>query len=158
MLWTPRAVLTFIRSAGFGVTDWTTALALVIACSGCDNLYRDVADPGPSVDARGLFGLDVVRFPDLAGVDLFDPRSNCHAARTLHVAADGGWGWAGCPVPATTSEAFTEAKAAVRAGPKDQTLAESSALAGLRGAGLETARALAGFSDYVRSRILNGGV
>lgn len=157
MIWTPRAVLGMIQGAGFRVDQWGTALALVLTCSRGDSLWHDVAWPGPSVDQRGLFGLDVVRFPELADTDLFDPRSNCHAAYTLHVAAGDDWGWAGCPVPSTTSEAFTEAKAAVRAGPQAQTLAESAARAGLTGPALQTARALAGMSDYVRSHVLPGG-
>lgn len=154
MLWNPRAILLYVREAGFRIDEQTTAVAVVLACSGGDDLYRDVSWPGPAVDARGLFGLDVVLRPDLAGVDLFDPRANCRAARGLSVAADGGWQWAGAPVPAVTSDPFQAAMAAMRAGPRAQSLEESSSSHSLIGVELEHARALAGISDYVRSTVL----
>jgi hypothetical protein len=157
MIWEPRAVYGFVRAAGFRTDQWAPAVALVLACSGGDDLFRDVAWPGPALDRRGLFGLDVVAHPELAGVDLFDPRSNCHAAYALSVAANGDWGWAGCPMPATDSEAFTAAKAAVRAGPGGQVITAGGVGPVSSPATRRVMVDLAGISDYVRSRIVSGG-
>lgn len=154
MILTPRAILALLVDAGFPLVDRGPALALVMACSAGDTLYRDVAYPGPSVDARGLFGLDVVRLPQLADDDLFDPTVNVKAARELLRSSEGSWAWAGCPVPSTSSEAFSEAKAALRAGPRAMTVAESAAVGGLTGQALDNARRLADLSDYVRSSVL----
>lgn len=157
MIWEPRAILGFLQTAGFRTEQWGPALAIVLACSAGDDLYRDVAYPGPSVDHRGLFGLDVIAHPQLAETDLFNPRTNCAAAYTLSTTAQGSWGWAGCPVPPTSSDVFTAAKQAVRLGAKAQTLAESGRGVGLGTQALANARQLAGLSDYVRSQILTGG-
>lgn len=157
MRWDPRAVYGFVRAAGFRTDQWGPAVALVLECSGGDDLYRDVAWPGPSVDRRGLFGIDVVARSDLAEHDLFDPRVNTRVAYGLSVAAQGGWDWAGCPMPATSSEAFSVAKAAVRAGPAAQPFGSGFRAGEMDPETLEVARALAGISDYVRSRIFSGG-
>lgn len=157
MMWEPRAVYGFVRAAGFRSEQWGPAVALVLACSAGDDLYRDVAWPGPSVDRRGLFGIDVVSRPELADHDLFDPRQNCRAAYALSVAAEGDWGWAGAIMPPTSSEAFTEAKAAVRAGPAGQAIPTETTALWAHPERLQAARDLAGISDYVRSRLPSGG-
>lgn len=157
MIYTPRALLGFVQDAGFRVDQWGTALAVILACSAGDSLYRDVSWPGPSVDQRGLFGLDAIRLTQFADRDLFDPRTNCACAYLLAAPADNDWLWAGALIPPTTSISWLEAKAAVRLGREAQTLAQSGRGAALSAQQLETTRALAGVSDYVRNRVLNGG-
>lgn len=157
MIWQPRAVYAFVRAAGFRVDQWAPATALVLAASAGDDLYRDVAWPGPSVDCRGLFALDVVAHGELAGYDLFNPERNCRAAYALSTAAGGSWDWSGIAMPATTSEAFTAAKAAVRAGPGGQRLATGAFGAAVSSEARARIRELAGISDYVRSRYATGG-
>lgn len=153
MIWPPAAVYGFVRAAGFRTEQWARATALAIATSGGDDLYRDVSHPGPAVDRRGLFGIDVVRFAEFSGDDLLDPRTNCRAAYALTVGYDGGFGWSAVPVPTPTSPAFLAAAGAVRGGPVPMPLTSglgspSPALGNRR-----TIEQLAGISDYVRSRL-----
>lgn len=157
MIWEPRAVYGFVRAAGFRDVQWGPAVALALTVSAGDDLYRDAAFPGPSVDRRGLFGIDALAHPELGDRDLFNPRDNCRAAYALSVAAQGDWGWAGAMMPPTSSEAFTVAKAAVRAGPAGQAIPEDTSALWAHPERLAAARELAGISDYVRSRILSGG-
>lgn len=157
MIWSPGAVYGFVRAAGFGAVQWAQATALALATSGGDDLYRDVAWPGPAVDRRGLFGIDVVRFGQYAADDLLNPATNAKVALALTRSCDGLFDWSAVPVPTPGSEAFTEAAAAVRAGVVTQPLASGfgvSSVAGLDPGELEQ---LAGISDYVRSRIRTGG-
>lgn len=153
-MWEPRAVYGFVRAAGFRTEQWCPAVAVALACSAGDSLYRDVAWPGPSVDRRGLFAIDVVAHSALGDLDLFDPRDNCRAAYALWNAADGAWTWAGCPVPGRLSEAYEAAADAVRRGPAQQPLARGIAYVATPGTVTgDTLRSLAGISDFVRSRI-----
>lgn len=158
MLWSPQAVYGFVRAAGFPTDQWACATAVALACSAGDDLYRDVAWPGPSVDRRGLWAIDVVAHPELAAADLFDPRNSARAAYALWTAADGSYGWAGCPVPPVTSETYQTAMEAVRRGPASQPLMTAAQAVALDPAAQRAAVDLAGISDYVRSRIVAGGV
>lgn len=156
MLWSPGAVYGFVRAAGFRTDQWGRAVALALATSSGDDLYHDVAWPGPSHDARGLFGIDVARYGQFAGEDLFDPRRNCRVAYALTTAADGDFGWSSTPMPSTTSEAFVAAVAAIKRGVTGQAIPTSSTDPGSDPTVLEQMRALAGLSDYVRTQLRRG--
>lgn len=157
MIWSPRAVFGFVREARFPVEEWARAVALVLASSGGDDLYRDVAWPGPSVDRRGLFGIDVAADPSLGADDLFHPATNAKVAQALTAASDGTFGWSAVPVPLPGSEAFTAAAAAVRGGAVGHPMSSGAGVASPTFSDTRRLRDLAGISDYVRSRIRHEG-
>lgn len=157
MIWTPQAVYGFARAAGFPTDQWCRTTAVALACSGGDDLYRDVAWPGPSLDRRGLWAVDVIAHPEMAADDLFDPRRVARAAYALWRASDGDYGWAGCPVPPVGSEAWETAAAAVRRGPALMGLLTAAQAVALDPTAQRARVDLAGISDYVRTRITAGG-
>jgi len=156
VIWTPGAVYGFVRAAGFPVECWAAATALALSVSGGDDLFRDVGWPGPSVDRRGLFGVDVVAHPGVGGVDLFDPRDNVRAAYALWTAAGRSFEWSWAAVPPVGSQAYTAAAAAVRAGVTTQPVASSSSPLTSDPDLHRVAVDLAGVSDYVRGLLIAG--
>lgn len=157
MIWSPRAVFGFVREARFPVEQWARAVALALATSAGDDLYRDVCWPGPSVDRRGLFGIDARQHPGWAGEDLFHPATNVKVAQALTAAADGTFGWSAVAVPLPGSEAFAAAATAVRGGAVGHPLALGHGGPSPVFTDPRRLRDLAGISDYVRSRIRHGG-
>lgn len=82
------------RHAGFTRDQIPGAVATALASSGGLAHYRYTVWPGPIADYRGLWALDVVRYPQYAGRPLDTPLP---AARTARDACDemGGWSWCG---------------------------------------------------------------
>lgn len=89
----------FARAAGFVGNDVTTATALALATSGGIAEY-DFHAGSPGVGHYvGLWGIDVDRWTQYAGVDLHVPHRAAEAAYDL-TQASGGWGWS--PVHGTS--------------------------------------------------------
>lgn len=83
-----------IRSTGWPAPMVTPAVAIALAASDGRASYRHVIDPGPSAHYVGLFGLDVVEFPQHAGADLTNPYTASKVAWELTEKRQ-GFGW--CP-------------------------------------------------------------
>lgn len=82
------------RRNGLGGPDLITAVACAIASSDGDPAYHHAVLPGPVADYRGLWGVDVVQFPDLADRDLFHPETAAIAMASMRAETKGFW-W--CP-------------------------------------------------------------
>lgn len=82
------------RRAGFFGEHLVTAIACALAASGGKPNYDHRIDPGPVAHYKGLWGLDVIDWPEHAITALDDPHT---AAAVAHELVDdtGGWGW--CP-------------------------------------------------------------
>lgn len=82
------------RRNDLGGDDVERAIACAIAASDGDPAYHHVVWPGPVADYRGLYGLDVVDWPEYEGADLAHPAVAATVAAEL-VRETGGWSW--CP-------------------------------------------------------------
>lgn len=89
----PPTIAGFVLQAGFSRAEAPTAVAMAMACSAGDDSYRWAPAQTLQVDERGLFAIDVVRFPEMELVDLFDPAINCRAAKGLFDIFDHTWVW-----------------------------------------------------------------
>lgn len=120
MRWVPAVVAGFAADAGWRGGDLVTAVAVALATSDGDDAYRDVQWPGPSVDRRGLFGIDVtVSFPDY--VDrLYDPRENAQRAYVLWRHHGGTFDWSPVYVAGSYVRRLTEAQGAAAAPSRSQ--------------------------------------
>lgn len=76
-------IYAFALEAGFDQDDAVTMTAIALAESG----GRDSAHATHGEDSRGLWQVNLAAHPELAGVDLFDPRANARAAYAI---SDGG--------------------------------------------------------------------
>lgn len=83
----------FAGVAGFAGDSLVSATALALAASGGDDAWRFAGGLGAGFDQRGLWALDVRRVPFVAGLDLFDPRTNAAATKAAYDAAGGDFGW-----------------------------------------------------------------
>lgn len=90
-VWTAAGVLDVTKRAGYPVAYRPVAVAVALTASGGDDQYHYEALPGPSVDARGLWAIDVVKWPQYASVDLYDPVVNAQAA--IHLVTGPGMRW-----------------------------------------------------------------
>lgn len=90
-VWDASGIAYFATQAGASRRDALTMTAIAIASSRGDDAYEYQQQPGASVDARGLWALDVVAHPEFDRLDLFDPQINARAAWSLHLAASRLW-------------------------------------------------------------------
>lgn len=81
------------RDAGFGRPDLITAIACARVASGGVPAYEHVVWPGPVAHYRGLWGVDTIEWPRLAGRPLEDPHVAARAAYEL--TEEHGFDW--CP-------------------------------------------------------------
>lgn len=88
------AIAALARANDLAGPDVVTAIATALAASGGDAAYHHVVRPGPAADYRGLWGLDVVDWPEYAGADLFHPEVAARICAQL-VRNVGAWTW--CP-------------------------------------------------------------
>jgi hypothetical protein len=102
----------FAQRAGWRGGDLATAVAIALHASAGNDLAHDVAHPGPVIDRRGLWAIDVAQHPDLLPLDLFRPEVNADAAHALYVGAGRAFTWSAHYVAGLADEAVT---AAVRA-------------------------------------------
>ncbi len=87
-----RSIVGIARSVGWPADQEAETAALAYATSGGDTRYRHRPGIPGAGDTRGLWGIDVDRWPWLAGYDLYDPETNAAAALSLTRAA-GHLGW-----------------------------------------------------------------
>lgn len=80
------------RGAGFVHDDLHCATALALVSSGGQTHYQHAYGAPGCGDLRGLWALDVDRFPTWAGVDLYDPQQAARAAYEL-TSELGGFSW-----------------------------------------------------------------
>jgi hypothetical protein len=113
MRWSAYGVAGFARAAGFVGMDLVDAVALALATSHGDDAYHHVSEPGPTVDERGLWGIDVVQYPGLAQRDLFDPAVNAGAAMMLAHTAEGPFNWSPVWRAGVPTDCFAAATGAV---------------------------------------------
>lgn len=151
MIWQPAAVYGFVRAARFRAEQWAPAVALALATSGGNDAFRDCPEPGRVVDRRGLFGIDVVARPELAGRDLFDPRTSAQVAYALTTGAEGTFDWSTVPVPAVDDPIYQTAMAAVRAGRTTQKVGNGAESAATAPAGSPLAR-MAEIGQYLQQQ------
>jgi hypothetical protein len=90
--WDAHELARVAEHAGFSGDDVRTAVAVALTTSGgIDHFRYRPGSPG-SGDYRGLWGIDVDRFPHYHHVELDVPRLNAHVARALCRDHD-GWHW-----------------------------------------------------------------
>src|SRR4051794_32076735 len=81
---TPAQVYNAARAGGFSPTAAIMATAVALAESGgnpaahCHNCF-----PGVTEDSRGLWQINVDAHPDMAGWNLYDPKTNARAAYSI---------------------------------------------------------------------------
>lgn len=92
MKWGARALTGIVRAAGFPADLEAEAVALALATSGGDDCYHYRPGMPGSGDLRGLWGVDVDRWPWCATHDLWTATGNAAAALDLTRAA-GHFGW-----------------------------------------------------------------
>lgn len=157
MQWVPAVVARFARGAGFAGDELVPAVAVALATSDGDDLWHQVNEPGPSYDGRGLWGVDVVEAPELADLDLYDPRVNATAAHSLSAAAGGSLAWS----PVFRSGAWrwrlSEATEAVSVREPRQPVGSAGALDVLDGGPHDPRRQLAEWHAFMRDRINERG-
>lgn len=93
MRWSPWILTQVARRAGWVGDELVDAVALALATSGGEDAFRYVVDPGPLVDQRGVWGIDVARIPEWASADLVDLDVNAAAAHSLYVVAGDSFDW-----------------------------------------------------------------
>lgn len=93
MLWAPTAIAGFASRAGWRGDELAIAVALVLAGTAGDDLARDMFGSPPVVDRRGLWLVDVVAYPEHAGIGLYDPLANANAAHSLYTAGSRSFDW-----------------------------------------------------------------
>jgi hypothetical protein len=79
------------RTAGFFGDELTNAVAVAIATSGGCPGYDHPVWPGPVAHYKGLFGVDTVQWPQVAGSELHSPWVAADVAYELTKRY--GWGW-----------------------------------------------------------------
>lgn len=93
MTLTPAQIADVARSAGLSGDALVEAVALALATSGGVTDWHYRLEPGPLVDERGVWGVDVTVWPGLADYPLDEPASNAAAAVALYKALGGSWDW-----------------------------------------------------------------
>ena len=92
MLWTATQVAAWVIAAPWPRAERERAVAHVLWTSRCDDQYQVPAGDRHRAREAGLAGIDVVRHPPPAGVDVWHPVENvAYAARLWH---ECGWLWA----------------------------------------------------------------
>lgn len=92
MRWDAHEIARFARGAGFHGDDVTMATAIALATSGGVATYDHRAGLVGTGHWRGLWGIDVDRYPDYAERDLLVPHEAAKAAHELCEAL-GNWQW-----------------------------------------------------------------
>lgn len=127
---------------GFAHDDAARAVAVALATSGGDTDYRLALPYGTPVDRRGLYGIDVCAWPEIAGYLLDDPDVNTAAAFALWRAAGDSFSWTPYATAAATDRFAGVARAAVDAPATELTFDAAQAAqldaerARIRGAGV----------------------
>lgn len=98
---------------GFPHDDAARAVAVALATSHGDTDYRLVIGTPPVIDRRGLYGIDVIAWPAIAGYLLDDPDVNTAAAFALWRAAGDSFSWTPYATAAATDRYAGVARAAV---------------------------------------------
>lgn len=83
MRWTPEVVAGFARRAGFTGDNLVIATAIALATSGGDDAWQWRPNDGSAIDMRGLFGIDVARYPRVKERALFNAQVNADTANAL---------------------------------------------------------------------------
>jgi len=116
------ALAGFASRAGFPARLVASAVAWAWHLSRGDDHYRLTIGEPPALDDLGLWGIDLVRFPEYLNRDLFDPRQNARiAAKLTHDHGD-TFAWADSLLGAPDIQTFADADRIVRSGARgDQT-------------------------------------
>ena len=93
VIWTGYGIKGFALDAGFPTDHLPDAIAVAWATSEGDDKYRSSYGDPPVVDARGLWGIDLVAFPTYENRDLFDPRQNARVAYDLWLDHHRSFSW-----------------------------------------------------------------
>ena len=112
MNWTVARVAGFAADAGFRGDALVEAVAVAWATSGGNDQWSYRQDPGPQTDQRGLWGIDVVKYPRDAALDLLRPQVAAQAAFTEYVMADGSWEWSATWRAGITPDVWAVARSA----------------------------------------------
>lgn len=145
MLWRPARLASFAYDAGLRGDDLATAVALALRVSGGDDAYVWRVDPGPMIDQRGLWGVDVVRFPAYAADDLSRPTVAARVMAALFGGSDGPWAWSPVDPADISPDMLAAAQTAAQRPSRTQAPAAAvteRALAGSYGGALRAADAL----------------
>lgn len=145
MLWQPARLAQFAYDAGLRGDDLATATALALRISGGDDAYVWRVDPGPLIDQRGLWGIDVVRFPQYAADDLTRPSVASRVMAALYGSSSPRWSWSPVDPDAIPDSTWAVARSAAAHPSRTQAPGQSfteKALAGPYGQALRTAEAL----------------
>lgn len=95
------------RKAGFVGPQLVTSIATALAASGAIPSYDHAIWPGPVAHYKGLWGLDVVEWPDYAGRELTNPYTAARAAYELTQRGDFSW----CPTWRAGTDRWYETRA-----------------------------------------------
>lgn len=83
MKWSPEVVAGFARRAGFTGENLVIATAIVLSTSGGDDAWQWRPNDGSAIDMRGLFGIDVARYPRVKDRALYNAQINADTANAL---------------------------------------------------------------------------
>jgi hypothetical protein len=101
------------------------ATALAWATSGGDDHYRDTFGAPPTIDLRGLWGIDLVEWSTYGFRDLFDPRQNARIAVALTGDEDGTLDWSPVWRAGVDRQLRDDCAAIVASGQRTDTLRET---------------------------------
>jgi lysozyme-like protein len=93
MRWTLAPVIGFAQSAGFRRAALIEAAAVAFATSQGEDTYHREVMPGPVEDEQGLWGIDLVRWPEYVQLNLYDPNVNARCARAIYLESGRTWDW-----------------------------------------------------------------
>lgn len=110
MILSDTHVADLCRRAGFFGDDLVTAIACAAAASGNRPNFDHRIDPGPVAHYKGLYGLDVIDWPEYATHELENPHVAVAVAHELVKSTD-GWRW--CPAYRSGAYATTLPRARV---------------------------------------------
>lgn len=92
MKWGPSSICQFARDAGFPWRVVAPAAAIALASSGGHDNYDMAAGIPGAGHWKGLWAIDIDRWPDYAALDLADPETAAQAAARLCLAV-GSFRW-----------------------------------------------------------------
>jgi hypothetical protein len=129
MMWSPAVLAGIASRVGFADDELAAAVAVALTTSGGDDRYRWRTGSPTQVDARGLWGVDVIARPEWRAYDLWNPAINAAAAHSLYTAAGGSWSWSPVFPAGITRETWETATEAASRPAEGATFAETLAVA-----------------------------